>query len=236
MRFSRRIKIAIGAGAVTVAAGVAIWALSGRGPVRSVHKGSLLCPGDVGRTPVPETNSVGRGDFVVVQLQSPDGKFSESTWATVVEDSGDVLVAVLTGEQIAEGVRALRTDQHGFRLGQKLVLERGCIWEVFRPEKYEGQILCGPQIVELAEYIGDEHLYAVKGGLTVEPGDRARIVIGSEESFGNAWYERLWTRIATMSPSGQIITAWVEDDPELEEHGLKRGSIVRFNRDCIIGV
>lgn len=235
MRLSRSTKIALGAGAATTIVGVAIWAWKARRTPQVAGKGSLLCPADAGKTPAPAA-SVGRGDFVVVQLQSHDGKFSESTWATIAEDAGDVLVAVLTGEQISEGVRQLRTDKHGFRLGQRMILERECIWEVYRPEEYNGQILCGPQIVELAEHIGDETLYPVAGGLTVEPGDRAQIVIGSKESFGNAWNERLWTRIVTMSPSGQVITAWIEDEPELAEHGLVRGSIVRFNRDCIIGV
>ena len=172
----------------------------------------------------------------MIQVQSGDGKFSEATWATVLAKSDDTIFAAITGEQVEEGVRTLQTDKHGFRLGQTVLVTRDCIWEVFKPERFDGDILCGPQIRELAEFLKDDNLYPIAAGRTVEVGDRVQIVVGSKESFGNAWHEKLWTRIITISPSGQVITAMVDSEPEVTEHGLARGSIVRFNRDCVIGV
>jgi hypothetical protein len=221
-----------------VIAGGLVWASSEwskRHVGLTPRKGGLLCPRHVGRAPA-DTSGLGRGDFVVLQLQSADGSFSESTWATIVSKTGGHLVAVLSGEQIPEGVRPLHTARHGFRLGEHLVLDEGCVWDVFKPAEFEGRILCGPQVIDLGNFLGED-IFPVAGGLIVDRNDRARIVVGSKESFGNAWHEFLWTRIATISPSGQVITALVEDDPELSSrHGLVRGSVVRFNRDCIIGV
>jgi len=228
----------IASGAATVA-GLGVWGIlalrEGATPPPPPLPGRLLCPREAGREPAPAT-SVGRGDFIVIQLQSGDKKFSESTWASVVAGAGGDVIVLLTGEQIAEGVRPLSTDKHGFRLGQPLVVPRDCIWEVFRPVKLTGQILCGPQLDELGEFLKEE-IYPIEAGLTVEPGDRAQIIVASNEAQGTAWHERLLTRIVTISRSGQVLTARVEGIPtQTDKHGLSSGSVVRFNRDCIVGV
>lgn len=231
-----RVKFALAAGGAAVAIGFGAWAWTELRPTPTKKRhGSLLCPGKVGREPAP-AETVGRGDFVVVQLQSADGKFHESTWATVLGETGDVVAVVLAGEQIAEGIRPLATDKHGFRLGDRLTVARDCIWELFRPTAFRGQILCGPRITELGEAIGEE-MVPVAAGLTVQRGDRARVLVASKTAQGTAWHEKIWTRIATISPSGQVITAVVDEDPQkTERHKLTRGSVIRFNRDCVIGV
>ena len=122
-------------------------------------------------------------------------------------------------------------------LGHRLLLERDCIWEVFQPEPFEGQILCGPQIIELAELLGDADLFPVAGALTVQPGDPARIIVAQKGTATGAWSEKLWTQIKTISPTGQVITAIVTDEPQQSDrHELVAGSVVLYNRDCIIGV
>lgn len=177
---------------------------------------------------------------MIVQLQSADKSFRQSTWATILAKTPDTLVAVLSGEQIEEGVRPLATDQHGFRLGEKLLVPRECVWEVFRPtpmgdKTTGGKIFCGPEIIELAAFLKDEALFPIAKGLTIQPGDEAQVVVGSRASY-KAWHERVWTRVVTISPNGQVLTARVDDDPEhTDNHNLVRGSIVRYNRDCIIG-
>ena len=230
-----RIKFALLAGGVATAIGLGVWgwvALHGKPKKR---RGSFLCPAAVGREPA-SSETASPGDFIVVQLQSHDAKFHESTWATVSGEMGGVLAVVLSGEQIEEGIRPLATNKHGFRLGDRLTIDRDCIWELFRPEAFDGDIFCGPQIQELGGVVGED-LFPVAGGLTVQRGDRAQILVASKEAQGTAWHETIWTRIATISPSGQVITAMVDEDPEqTERHKLTRGSVVRFNRDCVIGV
>lgn len=232
-----RVKFAIAAGAAAVIAGGSVWAWIATRPEKTPPgPGTLLCPGHVGREPAPAA-SVGRGDFVVVELQSPGGDFHESTWATIIAEAGNTLVGVLSGEQIPEGIRPLQTDKHGFRLGHRMIFERDCIWEVFRPERHGGQILCGPQVLELAEVIGDGSLFPVEGGLTAQSGDRAQIIVAEKGQATAAWFEKIWTRIVTISPSGQVLTAIVSDEPgRSDRHKLTAGSVVRYNRDCIIGV
>lgn len=231
-----QLKFALAAGGAVVVGGLGYWAYSALRGEDKPQDGSLLCPAAVGRDPAP-SESVGRGDFVVIQLQSADRKFHESTWANVLGETGGVLVATIAGEQVAEGIRPLATDKHGFRLGDQITLDRACIWEVFRPEEFRGQILCGPQITELSDKLEDEDYFPVAGGLTVQRGDRARILVGSSVAHATDWHEPLWTRIATISPSGQVITAIVDQEPELSKrHHLSQGSVVRFNRDCVIGV
>jgi hypothetical protein len=236
---SPRVKFALGLGGVVAVAGGAAWAISSltddRKKIGKGGPGRLFCPREGGRVPAP-SHLLERGDFVVVQLRSADGAFSEPTWATILDASGDDLVAVISGEQVEEGVRPIATDKHGFRLGHQLVLERDCIWEVFHPTDSLGQILCGPQIDELAKFTGEAFM-PVRGGLTVEAGDGARVIVADKASFGNTWWEPLWTRIVNVSATGQILTAIVDEDPKQgERHGLVRGSVLRFNRDCVIGV
>lgn len=232
--------IAVGSAAV---AGTTVWAILSYAdrPKKKPElpkPGRVLCPADVGRDP-PAAVSVGRGDFVAVALQSGDGSFVETTWASVLAGAGPDIVVALTGEQVAEGVKPLSTERHGFSLGTRLLISRECVWEVFRPSEIEGQILCGPQVTELATFLGDDAdgMAVVPAGLIVNAGDRVEIVVASKEALGTAWFERLWTRVVTMSRSGQVLTAMVVEQPEkTDNHGLSMGSVVRFNRDCVIGV
>lgn len=241
MPLSPRWKFALGAGSIALVAGGAAWAISvltddRKKPLDRAKVGSLLCPAQAGKKPAPAA-SLDRGDFVVVQLQSADKKFSEATWAAVIDAQGDDVVAIISGEQISEGVRPIATDKHGFRLGHRLVLPRECIWEVFRPSENLGQILCGPAILELAAFVGDETLFPVAAGLAVEKGDRVEVIVADKQSFGNTWHEPLWARVINISSTGQVLTAQVDVDPkQSERHGLHRGSILRFNRDCVISV
>ncbi len=239
MALRSNVRFALIAGtAAVIAGGVGMWIWNATGPKPPALPGSgaLLCPGDVGKDPV--LAKVTRGDYVVVQLRSADGEYSESTWATVLSKTGDTIAAVLSGEQIPAGIRALATDKHGFRLGDPVFIKANCIWEVFHPvDLGEGQILCGPKITDLAKYLDDENLYPIERGNKVRRGDRAQILVASKAIQGTAWNERLWTQVIGISRRGQVITALIEDDPTLtEQHTLVRGSVVRYNRDCVIGV
>ena len=241
MALRPNVRFALIAGtAAAIAGGVGLWMWSATRPQPAAipGSGSLLCPTDVGKDPV--LAKIARGDFVIVQLQSPDGDYSESTWATVLSKTGDTIVAVISGEQIPEGVRSLATDKHGFRLGDRIFIEHTCVWEVFHPgDLGEGEIFCGPQVTDLAEFLEDENLYPIARGKTVQPGDRAQILVASKMARGTAWHERLWTQIVRISRRGQVITAQIDQDPDPELsllHTLVRGSVVRYNRDCVIGV
>lgn len=197
--------------------------------------GRIQCPSEVGRS-AADASDVEPGDHVVVSLVSGDGSFSESTWVSVVEHYPTHIVGRISGEMTDAGIRALSTDKHGFRLGHTVEIPMDCVWEVFIQTSFSGHILCGPQVTGLAEYLKDPGLYPVAGGLTVERGDMAEVMIASDEAQGTAWHERLVTVVTSVSDAGSVITARVTGAPsKTSAHGLTVGDSIRFNRDCIVG-
>jgi hypothetical protein len=234
---SRKAKIAAVVVGSTAALALGGWYLFGHRPVALplVPTGRILCPGDLGKIPASSAALV-VGDFVVVQLASGDGKFHESTWAVVTSIGATTVVARISGEQLQTGIRPLQTKKHGFRVGNEILLSKDCIWDVYRPVTFSGQILCGPDLAAL-DTIEKPPLRALPAALTLDIGDRAQIVVASSEAAGTAWHEKLWTRVVSMSPTAQVVSALVDEEPtQNDKHALVKGSLLRFNRDCIVKV
>jgi hypothetical protein len=233
---SRRTKIAAVVVGSTAVVAVGGWYLFGHRPVELTRfaTGRVLCPAEIGR--VPSRTALSVGDFVVVHLISEDEKFSESTWASVRSIGENTLVVRIAGEQTDTGIRPLQTRKHGFRIGNDLLIDRDCVWDVFRPVEFDGQILCGPQLAAL-DSIEKIPLRALPAALTLNLADRVQIVVASKEAQGTAWYEKIWTRVVALSPTSQVIMALVDEEPEHnDKHALAKGSLLRFNRDCVVKV
>lgn len=198
--------------------------------------GHLVCPLDTGHVPA-DTASLDVGDFVVLRIASADDSFAEMTWAMVltIAPDGSRLQVRLSGEQTESGLRPLETAKHRYRIGQKILVDRQCVFDVYRPPTFHGQVLCGPQLAALDDS-EDPDLRAAAEALGIGRGARARIVVASTEANGTAWHEVLWTTITNTSPTGQVLTGVVDEDPKLLEHGLRRGSTLHFNRDCVVQV
>lgn len=233
-----RATLVVGGTLLVVASVGYLWARSRRDSAETeVPHGHVVCPATVGRVPV-STAGLSAGDFVVLRVASADDSFAEMTWGLVltIAPDGSRLQVRLAGEQTETGLRPLETAKHRFRIGQKLLVDADCVFDVYRPATFAGQVLCGPALAVLDES-EDPDLRPVPEAVLLGRGNRARIVVGSTEAQGTAWHEVLWTTITDTSPTGQVLTGVVDEDPELAtSHGLRRGSTLHFNRDCVVQV
>lgn len=215
-----------------------LWIRRARPAVETeVPHGHIVCPADIGRIPA-STAGLDKGDFVVLRVASADDSFAEMTWAMVLTLSpdGTRLQVRLAGEQTETGLKPLDTAKHRFRIGQTMLVDAACIFDVYRPASFSGQVLCGPALAALDES-EDPDLRPAPEALGIGRGNRARIVVASTEAQGTAWHEVLWTTITSTSPTGQVLTGVVDEDPKLAtQHGLRRGSTLHFNRDCVVEV
>lgn len=212
----------------------------GRGakPKDAVVKGFVVCPKDVGKI-APPIAGLSRGDFVIIQLASADGKFVEPTWARVrsFSPTRDKMYVEISGEYTNAGIKPLSSDRHAFYLGEKIVLDKDCIFDVLRVQgKLTGQILCGPSLGVLTG-IGGKPLYNLVDTKSVDTSNVVRVVVASEEAQGTAWHEPLWVHVTSISPTQHVIRGLVAETPKLTtKHGLKQYSSVEFGRDCVIGI
>jgi len=228
----------VAAGATLAVAGAGyLWTRRTPPAEKEVLHGHIVCPSDTGRIPA-STAGLSAGDFVVLRVASADDSFAEMTWAVVltISPDGTQIQVRLAGEHTETGLKPLDTARHRFRIGQKLLVPSNCVFDVYRPPSFAGQILCGPGLAALDES-EDPDLRPSPEALGIGRGNRARIVVASTEAQGTAWHEVLWTTITATSPTGQILTGVVDEDPKQStQHGLRRGSTLHFNRDCVVEV
>ncbi len=230
--------VAVVGGGLLVVAGVGFLVMRSRRAVETeVGHGHLVCPAATGHVPA-STAGLSAGDFVVLRVASADDSFAEMVWGLVltIAPDGMSLQVRLAGEHTETGLRPLDTAKHRFRIGQKLLVGSDCVFDVYRPPSFAGQVLCGPALAALDD-VEDPDLRPAPEAVAIGRGNRARIVVGSTEAQGTAWHEVLWTTITATSSTGQVLTGVIDEDPELAtSHGLRRGSTLHFNRDCVVEV
>lgn len=204
----------------------------------TTEPGSVLCPQDVGKLPA-NTSSLSKGDFIIIELISADKKFVEPTWAQVLSISpdSDHLYVQITGELTNQGLRPIETDKHKFFLGQKIVIDRSCVFDVLHAAStFTGQVVCGPGFLALKDSSGDP-LFSPVDTSAVKNGDFVQVIVASPEAQGTAWHESVWVILTEVSPTKQILKGIVSEDPSLTpQHGLVKYSELEFTRDCVIGV
>lgn len=205
---------------------------------KKIKKGYIVCPEQIGR--IPPSTAINRGDFVIIHLVSDDGKFIEPTWAQVRSMSPDKtgLYVHIVGEFTEQGIEPIHSERHGFVIGEKMFLDRDCVFDVLHQEStFTGQILCGPNLANVRNETTNEQVYFARDTKGLKAGDAVRIVVASQQAQGTLWHEPLWVRITGISSTQQIVHAIVADDPELTvHHGLKKMSPVQFGRDCVVEI
>lgn len=101
----------------------------------------LVCPGWNNQAPAPSA-TLALGDMIEVILGAEDREgtplYTEPAFARVTRIEGDTVNAELVGTEatLSPGVRApgiQGTDQHGYRVGSEVVLQRRCIYSISRP-------------------------------------------------------------------------------------------------------
>lgn len=207
-----------------------------KGPV---PKGTVLCPAEVGKIP-PDISAVRRGDYVILELVSKNGKFVEPTWARVrsVSPDREQLYVEIVGEFTKAGIKPISSKKHGFYLGEKLIVDSDCVFDTLHISgELKGQILCGPSLGAIVSETTQEPLYRPVDTRRVSTSNLVKIVAASKEGDGTAWHEPLWVHVTRISPTSQIIHGIVSEEPELTaKHGLRQFSAVQFGRDCVVDV
>ncbi len=207
---------AIGLGIVVAGLG---WLLFRKKPTGN-GKGKVICP------TIPYPGPLALGDFVVVELGSNDGSMSEPTWGKVIQRKGTSGVVVELVGETGEGNQpvALSTDRHGYSIGDKIELQRSCIFDRFRPGQ-RWHVLCGPALVGTG-------YTPIAGGqaslLSVD--DRALVVVQGPRGGTEA----VWLTVDHISVGQQTISGVVLGNPVVDDHGLALGDVVQFLRDCVV--
>lgn len=206
---------AIGAGAL---AGVAIWFLLRHDQPEAEPLGKVICP------TTPFSGVVRKGDYIVVQLGTLDGKWWESTWAKATSRAGPQVTATIVGEIGEFGEpKPLQSLRHGFALGDTITVPRTCIVDRFRPGQHWNTI-CGPSLF-LSGYAPMDPDQASLLGV----GDRARLVARSSSGkTGSFWVTIDGVAVGQQSLHGQVDVGVADD------LGPVAGDIIEFLRDCVI--
>lgn len=193
-------------------------------------RGRLLCPAEENK--IPPTKGIVPGDFVVLKIISADETFGEEAWGRVLSVSPDKaqLQVEITTSLVPSGLRPLQTERHGFHIGEKIKIDRACIYDVLHQPGERFEVLCG---VLAPEEVPKEALAVGKGDfVTVAVGNRP---LTSSGVAGSAWKEPLKVSITSDGPSGYILQGVIWEQPELtEQHGLRTFDKLEFTRDCIL--
>lgn len=223
-----------------------------RGPRRSadfkkpVEQGGVLCPLDEGRKPADITG-VKMNDFVIVKLISKDRSYVERTWGRVIgkSDDGELFLIELVTSLSESGLQSMRTDKHGFSLGERIAIGVKCIYDVLpQADQSTFTILCGiplSQVTPPGWPLGKDKYIVPKEAFSVRPGDTVVLVIGSPSVGGDAlpgaqWIEEIMVTVVSLGKTGDVIRGLVRSTPENPNHDLRRHNEVYFTRDCIVGV
>lgn len=152
-------------------------------------------------------------------------------------DKSDLYVQ-LVGEFTPRGIEPLATEKHGFNIGEKMLLDRDCIFDVLHQDTvFTGQVLCGPNLAVIRDETTNKQVYFARDTKGVQQGDAVRIIVASPEAQGTAWHEPIWVRVNRISPTQQVIQALVAETPKLTgQHGLEKMSAVQFGRDCVVEI
>lgn len=191
-----------------------------------------MCPKDVGKTP-PNTSSLKPGDAVILHAASADDKFIEPLWARVVSVSPDrkSLYVEILAEQAPYGLRLPQSKQHGFYLGDRLIVGSDCIFDILAQGNKPAAniaVWCGPML-EMAE-----GKYKPVDTSKVKVGDMVRVLVGEK---GGAWYEPLWVEVTGISTTGTVVRGRIYKKPTMTaSHGLKQFGELEFTRDCVVGI
>jgi len=166
------------------------------------------------------------GDYVVIDLAATVGTFHEMTWARLIGSAANgQFEAKLIGEAGEYGQpKALRSTQHGFKLGQTVRFFPVCVLESYRPIPKPGRVLCAGELPVQPK--PDLHIELLNLGDFVE------LVVKSREGQP----ERLWAEVVDLGPQQQVLYGVVITEPVMTDHGYKQGDQIVFLRDCIIDI
>ncbi len=206
-------------------------------PSRVRGEGYLLCPADLGSFPGDTTGLV-RGDFVIIELSAKDASFREATWAQVLSISPDgaELYIQIRGEYRETGVHPLSGAKHGYHINDRMIIPRTCVFDMLHvPAQLEGKIPCGPELSAYTHEDTGAILYTPKDTSDLSTADLVQIVLA--DTVPASWNEPVWVVVTSISPTKNIITGFITDEPTLSDrHKLRQYAKVSFNRDCVVGV
>lgn len=200
-------------------------------PVPPKPTGRPLCPSEVAGHQAADTSTIKVGDYVIVTLANQSGTLRESTWAEVLSVGTNLGVKIVSSQvEDTPGTvvpESLETKWHGFSNGQKLFVDRSCVWDVLRTHTGPGTLVCGPKGAQAAGTppVGHRDLRA---------GDSVKVLLGAPD--GTA-LEAVWATVKKISPTGSIVTAALSTQPQhTTSHGFSAGAELDFARDCIFGI
>jgi hypothetical protein len=216
-------------------AGIAVAAVAARAHAASrppVRRGFVLCPQGAGVDASPKPIEV--GSDVALWLGDAAGRFVEATWAKVLSidptDPNHIRVG-LEGEKGEASVRRLRSDLHGFRLGDELDATKDCIADVLVSLVGEDiEVACGTALAELGyPVIG---LGAAPDAMALN-NRQVRIVLRHPRLSG--WKQEVVARVVEVSETGNVPTLRAEmfESVENAEHGVRPGSTFDVTWDCV---
>ncbi len=226
MRLDRHQKIVLAAsGTALVALGATAWWILKPRPL-----GKLLCPA----SRLVEAEDLKDGSYVVLELASIDGSFTEPTWGRIVSKKilggYDVqLVGELshTGDPVALG-----TARHGYAIDQRITVDPACMWDVYRPPAGTAELVCGPALALLPEAAGIPKVPDPDAN-RLRRDDDAAVVIAAEGKP----MELIWLRVESASPGAQSFTGRVLQPTQHDDvHGIKQHDKLEFVRDCVVDV
>jgi hypothetical protein len=227
VRLGRKQKIALATSGTAVVAlgGVAWWILRPR-PL-----GRLVCPA----SRQVADNDLRPGSYVVLELGSADGKFTEPTWAKIRKRKllGDNLEVQLVGEINEVGsALPLTTARHGYALDQRLSVDPSCVWDVYRPPSGTAELVCGVALEAIPASLGIPRIPDPDAS-KLRRDDDAAVVIAAE----GRPTELLWVRIESSSPGAQSLSGRVlQKTLHADVHGINQGDKLQFVRDCVVDV
>jgi len=216
--------------------------------------GRVLCVTEFGHVSTPKQVQV--GSDVALWLGDWEGNFVEATWAKVLAidpHDSNVLLVGLEGEATPVGAERLKSDEHGFRLGDKIPgVTRDCLAEVLRPlDDPKARLLCGGSLLSWATS-------AKSGAFDISPMDPdnlpegpavpptstphelngmdVQLLLVSKAGVGTAWQSRVLARVIGVSETGAVAEVRVnvvEPHPDAD-HSVKPGQTFDITWDCVI--
>lgn len=217
---------------IAVAAAVA-HAAGGGARDQKVPRGIVLCPQSSGVSASPKP--IKPGTDVVVWLADHKGKFVEATWAKVIAidpaDPNHIRVG-LEGEKGRASVQRLRSDLHGFHLGDILEVTKDCIPDVLLPPVAgDVEVACGRALFDLGyPVVGLAKKLDPKQLLTRQ----VRIVLRHPRL--SDWKQEALVRVMEVSETGNVPTVRLEMLEDVEEetgHTLRVGDTFDITWDCV---
>ena len=216
-------------------------------PAPTTKQGAVVCPAALGRVPA-STVGAKPGDFVALRLADHAGTFTEIVWAIILTIHGKgaklpwgasstAMQVRLTGTIGTTSVAVPQTARHGFDIGDTLVLEDNCAWEVFHGNS-KGMALCGL----FGRKVSDTGTPAAAGALVA--GEEVLIYLapvkkGSVLTPGPGWDvpNPVWARVVRVSQTKSVLQVRLLDVPApMPGMTLKKGTRIDINRDCVYGV